>query len=405
MKSVQINIKKVLIKNCKYLSVAIIGFAVFIICSVCIRDGNIKYVMRAGIGDDSETKIAVEGLTDELQILEIPISARRYSDDEAVEAFAKGIDKLIEILKGKNQSLQNVTSKLRPVSEISDLGLKVKWDFKDSDLVDTLGNVYNEKLTESVDINIEAILSDGIREEIYMIPIRICPLPESERLTNSFLEYIKEIDEKERENKGYSLPEAFLGKSLTYKNVKMRNLHLIWIMGVIIAILLYLREKNNVQTQTKCRQRSLMKDYPEIVSKLIVFIGAGLSIRQALESIVHDYESEPLKEKRYAYEKLVIAADKLNNGTHESIVYKEFGRACALRQYMKLASLLEQNRRSGLSILQSLLSLESQSAWEERINLARREGEELSTKLLIPLFIMLVVVMMMIIVPALLTFY
>ena len=148
-----------------------------------------------------------------------------------------------------------------------------------------------------------------------------------------------------------------------------------------------------------------MKDYPEIVSKLIVFIGAGLSIRQALESIVHDYESEPLKEKRYAYEKLVIAADKLNNGTHESIVYKEFGRACALRQYMKLASLLEQNRRSGLSNLQSLLSLESQSAWEERINLARREGEELSTKLLIPLFIMLVVVMMMIIVPALLTFY
>lgn len=97
--------------------------------------------------------------------------------------------------------------------------------------------------------------------------------------------------------------------------------------------------------------------------------------------------------------------DKLKNGVHESLVYKELGRVCALRQYMKLSSLLEQNRRSGLANLSSLLEIESQSAWDERINLARREGEELSTKLLIPLFIMLVVVMMIIIVPALLTFY
>ena len=49
--------------------------------------------------------------------------------------------------------------------------------------------------------------------------------------------------------------------------------------------------------------------------------------------------------------------------------------------------------------------MESQSAWDERINLARREGEELNTKLLLPLFMMLLIVMMIIIVPALLIFY
>ena len=37
--------------------------------------------------------------------------------------------------------------------------------------------------------------------------------------------------------------------------------------------------------------------------------------------------------------------------------------------------------------------------------MARREGEELSTKLLMPLFIMLGIVMFMVIVPAMLTFY
>ena len=110
-------------------------------------------------------------------------------------------------------------------------------------------------------------------------------------------------------------------------------------------------------------------------------------------------------QRRYAYEEMVKALAKLKTGIYENTVYKDFGRSCALRQYMKLASLLEQNRRNGLANLHSLLSMESQSAWDERINLARREGEELNTKLLLPLFMMLLIVMMIIIVPALLIFY
>ena len=151
----------------------------------------------------------------------------------------------------------------------------------------------------------------------------------------------------------------------TYKSTNRSNFHLIWIIGIIIAILLYLREKKNKQRAMEYRQSSLLKDYPDIVSKLMIFIGAGLSIRQALEGIVSDYEGEG--ERRYAYEELAIAVDKLKNGVHESLVYKELGRVCALRQYMKLSSLLEQNRRSGLANLSSLLEIESQSAWDERI--------------------------------------
>ena len=71
---------------------------------------------------------------------------------------------------------------------------------------------------------------------------------------------------------------------------------------------------------------------------------------------------------------------------------------------MKLASLLEQNRRNGLANLHSLLSMESQSAWDERINLARREGEELNTKLLLPLLMLLVVVLIIIMLPAMMAF-
>ena len=50
------------------------------------------------------------------------------------------------------------------------------------------------------------------------------------------------------------------------------------------------------------------------------------------------------------------------------------------------------------------MRLEMASAFEERKNLARKQGEEAGAKLLIPLFLMLGVVMAMVMAPALLSF-
>ena len=68
---------------------------------------------------------------------------------------------------------------------------------------------------------------------------------------------------------------------------------------------------------------------------------------------------------------------------------------------MKLASLLEQNRRTGTKNLKQLLEQEMITAWEEQKHTARRMGEEAGTRLLVPLFLMLAVVMVIIMVPAL----
>jgi hypothetical protein len=369
-----------------------------------------NYIKRLGVDEyDTEMEIEVEGLLDEPQKIEIPVSKRVYSKDEAKEAIKKGMDEILATLPGENTSLQNITTNLNPTNEISDLGISVSWDFGDTDIVDILGNVHNENLSEDLDLDIVVTLSYETYEESYIIPARICPqiLSEDERLLKGFKEKIIEADKSQIEKDGYTLPDTYEGKKLIYRFNESIDFNLIWIMGIIISLLLYCREKENKKKIDEKRKIELMKDYPDIVSKLIVFIGAGLSVRQSWESIVKDYENEITEsgERRYAYEEMSKALARLKNGTQENIVYKDFGRSCSLRQYMKLSSLLEQNRRSGLANMHTLLSLESQSAWDERINLARREGEELNTKLLLPLFMMLLIVMMMIIVPALLIFY
>ena len=401
-------LKQIFSDKLKYWLIVIAGFILFILCSTFLNNAKLSnYIQRPYVDeDDTEVKIEVEGLLEGSQKIEIPVSKRVYSQEEVKEAMKKGMDEILKILPGENTSLQDITTDLNPVSELSDLGLGIKWDFGDGDIIDIQGKVDNENLSESVDIDIGVTLSYESYEESYVIPARVMPKPMSadESLIKRFKDYISVADKKSAGESGFYLPESFEGKKLVYHLEDGMNFHLIWIMGIIVAILLYLREKNNDRQKLEKKKRELLKDYPDIVSKLIVFIGAGLSVRQSWEGIVKDYESEN-KEKRYAYEEMAKSLARLKTGTQENVVYKEFGRSCLLRQYMKLASLLEQNRKSGISTLSTLLGMESQSAWEERLNLAKREGEELNTKLLLPLFMMLLIVMMMIIVPALLIFY
>jgi len=401
-------LKQIFSDKLKYWLIVIAGFILFILCSTFLNNNKLSgYIERPYVDeDDTEVKIEVEGLLEGSQKIEIPVSKRVYSNEEVKEAMKKGMDEILKILPGENTSLQNITTDLNPVSELSDLGLSLKWDFGDGDIIDIQGKVDNENLSESVDIDIGVTLSYESYEESYVIPARVMPKPltADESLIKRFKDYISVADKKSAGESGFYLPESFEGKKLVYHLEDSMNFHLIWIMGIIVAILLYLREKNNDRQKLEKKKRELLKDYPDIVSKLIVFIGAGLSVRQSWEGIVKDYESEN-KEKRYAYEEMAKSLARLKTGTQENVVYKEFGRSCLLRQYMKLASLLEQNRKSGISTLSTLLGMESQSAWEERLNLAKREGEELNTKLLLPLFMMLLIVMMMIIVPALLIFY
>nr|WP_314099798.1 hypothetical protein [uncultured Lachnoanaerobaculum sp.] len=405
-------LRVIFLNNLKSWLIVITGFVIFGICNSFFNkntEAN-NYISRPGVDEyDTEMEIEVEGLLDKPQRIEIPVTKRSYSKDEAKEAIKKGLEEILLTLPGENSSLQNITTDLNLTNEISDLGLSVRWDFGESELIDILGNVHNENLKENINLDIEVDLSYETYEESYIIPATVCPkiLSNDERLLKGLIDKIANVDKESIQKEGYTLPDTYDGKSLIYHYGEAFNFNIIPIMGVIIAILLYLQEKEKERRSTEKRKRELMKDYPDIVSKLIVFIGAGLSVRQSWESIVIDYENECKEnnERRYAYEEMVKAMAKLKTGIYENTVYKDFGRSCALRQYMKLASLLEQNRRNGLANLHSLLSMESQSAWDERINLARREGEELNTKLLLPLFMMLLIVMMIIIVPALLIFY
>ena len=226
---------------------------------------------------------------------------------------------------------------------------------------------------------------------------------------NSRLEILRNLENSDREqvvNDRFVLPEDWNGKKLHYRSKEKTNYSIIWMIGILFAVLIYMRDIVNHRAKVEKRSRQVLADYPDIVSKFMVFIGAGLSVRTAWEAIVNDYirDREEDGEIHYAYEEMEKSLVALKTGVNETKVYRDFGRAIGIKQYMKFASLLEQNRKAGNAGLKVALSVESLSAWDERLSMARRLGEEASTKLLGPLFIMLGIVMLMIMIPALMTF-
>ena len=143
-------------------------------------------------------------------------------------------------------------------------------------------------------------------------------------------------------------------------------------------------------------------DYPEIVNKIVLLVGAGLTVKNAWKKIVDHYEEYEGK-KRFAYEEMNYVMREMQSGITEAECYEHFGKRIGLSSYIKLGALLSQNLRKGTKGLTEILAQEAVQAYEERRQFMKKQGEEISTKLLLPMSMMLIVVLTIVVVPAFLT--
>lgn len=218
------------------------------------------------------------------------------------------------------------------------------------------------------------------------------------------LQAIAEEEEQSREKEVLKLPDEIEGRKIVLRNPDNPRGWYVLAVGPVICLLLAGLQRQNEQKEKEDRERQMMLDYPEIMNKFTLLLGAGMSVKKAWEKIVQDYERQ--KEGaglRYAYEEMAVAYREMQSGVTEAESYERFGRRCGLKAYRKLASLLDQNLRKGTKGLAALLGAESIQAFEDRKAAAKRRGEEAGTKLLLPMFFMLAMVLVIVIIPAFLS--
>ena len=367
---------------------------------------------RPGYGQESRTQtVLVDGLTDDGNVVvEVEVSKREYTQKEAEQAAESAVLQLSKEMLGDNVSPDAVCKPLNLVSNLDGYGFRILWESSDSERIDALGNISLENLgKEGEDVVLTATLESGTFSQTFAFPVRVREEEKSaqEAVREAFAKNVKEEDLRQRTTPQLRLPDTYEGHALTYRDEEKSVSGNLVALGVIAALLICVQEKSRKKEEKKKRETQLILDYPEMVSKLMIFLGAGMTLKTAWDRIGADYKKRVLKENgqtRPVYEEMVTTSEQMRQGVAEGKAYEEFGRRCGVISYIRLCSLLEQNRRNGSKNLKELLRLEMAQAFEMRKHQARRLGEEAGTKLLLPLFLLLGMVMVMVAVPAMLEF-
>lgn len=341
---------------------------------------------------------------------EIQVAEQQYSTEEIQELFQRVIRHMEKLILGENRSLDRVEKDMNLLSEVPGEPVMISWELDRYDVMNIRGEIQEDALKEEGTlVTLSAVLTYSENEEeqaLYQCTANIFPrtLEEEEKSREQAAGEIRKREEESRSQREFQLPDTLLGKEAAYyQRMDRRGLVLI-IMAVLIGILLYALEIQNKGKAREERKRQMLLDYPEIVNKMTLFLGAGMTAKRAWKKVVEDYERQKgPRGERYAYEEMKRTCYEMESGVTEPESYENFGRRCDVQVYVRFGALLSQNLRKGTKGLTQMLKLEAIQAFEERKARARRLGEEAGTKLLLPMFLMLAIVLVIVIVPAFLS--
>jgi len=338
--------------------------------------------------------------------IEYIIPARKYSKDEVDVLFEDMSSELELLILNKNDTPDHIVSDLNLVKNVEGYPFTINWECDNYEYLDADGRVHNEDLDEQILVN---LIADCIYEHQHWYlcrTVQICPqeFTFSERLLNEIEKAISEADMQSETEQYLTLPSEIPSGKITWKEKISDDSPLIIFLMSLICVFIPPIKEAEVNSRIKKRSRALLVSYPLFISKLTLYMSAGMSARNSFLKMGHDFDHIADKSKDYMQIELSIAAHELELGISETEVYEGLGKRCGNREYMRFSSLLCQNLRKGSNDLLKLLKKESEDAFILRKNEARKLGEEASTKLLLPMIMMLSIVMVIIMVPAYMSF-
>ena len=336
------------------------------------------------------------------RVIRIELEPRRLSREETEELADSLLDQLPVLILGKNGSLQQVSQELELSEEYEGFPFVVEWKSSRPDVLSSSGAVKEIRGTEQVFLTVNLGYEGYERSEVFEVTVVSPLLTPVEQVYRDLEEYLAGSEENSREDEIWFLPDEWDGREIIWSQNVEDNSLLLWVAALAVAALVYWMSDRDLHQQLEKRRQSLRREYPDLVHRLALFVGAGMTVRGAFGKISADYEKKrrDTGEMTPAYEEMLRTCRELQSGTSEGAAYEHFGKRTGQQEYIRLSTLLMQNVKRGNSTLLERLREEADKAGEEKLMESRRLGEEAGTKLLIPMVMMLAVVMVMIMVPA-----
>lgn len=354
---------------------------------------------------ETEVEALVEGESERLAV-PITVKERQYTQQELSELFAAYEERLPELILGDNESLDQVRSPLFLPDTLENGAISVSWYLEPSNYMNDQGEFEEEPPEEGSLVELCAILKYQEKEQEYRFFAKLYPREKTsgERLGQRLAEEAAREEERDPTAGEVLLPEEIDGKKIQWMTPGTPIVPLGAALLFVMIWYLLTKDEKKLKEKVEFRRRQMIMDYPMILYKMSMLLGAGMTIQGAFRKIAFHYKETRGNELHYAYEEMLNACYQMEKGTGEAAAYENFGQNCQDLRYIKFGSMLSQNLKKGSKGLSELLMREASLGMEERRNLARRMGEEAGVKLLLPMMLMLVLVMVILIVPSVLAF-
>lgn len=407
IKSIRDMAYKKLGRKCIRLMLLIMGMTVLMCIlikisrSPSLMQGNRLPRGDIGEGDTVYSLVCTDEETGDETQRSITVSERRCNEGEIDEYFADAYIRLEKQVLNGNESLEKVTTDLNLTDRIEGTPITVEWLDLDKSFLYADGSLKKEELTEDELVCLTARLTYFDEVRIYSFYVKLVP-KETVRGSDyeeKFDELIKEADIRTIKDEWMELPDSIDGRGIEWAEQKDNSCATMAVLGIIATAAVPLAQGAEQKKKEKSRRSEMLKDYPDIISKFILLITAGMTCRGAWTKICGDYKDKSDK-RRAAYEEMQVTLEELELGRPEASAYEEFGRRCNVYAYQRFGTLLANNLKRGSRDILGLLEMESREAFENRKEEVQKRAEEAETKLLGPMVGMLGIVIAIVVVPA-----
>lgn len=363
------------------------------LCRGDFRQGDKKLKLSAFIQ---------EGVTGQIELTLSPVILKQEEAEVLKQEFWQ---KVCEVFPGGNSSLEHVTERLNCVEELEGYPFRVEWVSSRPELVRVTGDLAELPEKPQTVVLTGKITYMGCEdwEWQHELAVTVCPpdRTEEEELLWELEQELMYREETERGEKILELPTYVQNQRITWQEVKQDNSLMIWGLAAVAAVGIFIMADNDLHKKLASRNNRMKLEYPLIINKMTLYLGAGMTMRGAFEKIALDYQAglEQGKEQNPAYDEMLYTCHEIKTGVSEGAAYERFGRRSGLQEYIRF-TLLSQNLKKGNSALLPRLKEEAQKALNEQTNRNKEIGEEAGTRLLVPMIMMLGIVMVLIMIPA-----
>lgn len=364
-------------------------------------ENNIKRPSKEGGIEYKTYSLETERGTQDISLQVSPIKRTDSEIHKLVEDAKAEIDNTI---LGENASLEEVTESLNLMNSYQDGRVNASWTFDNYKVIDSAGSLIYENIVDDTAVRVFCSLSIDDYEETYTFSILLkTPSVETDKGFNYLLtKMLIEKDKDNRDEEYIALPTMLNGVNLKWKPRQSNSGGALAAFGVLAGVLIVFASKAQEKKEKEENKKQLEIDYPDIVSMISLYIGAGVSFKGALDKISNDYKNRVIKgeKTRPGFEGILKLQRQINDGRGELESIKDFGKRMGHKDYRKLSIILVQNLKKGNAMLAQQLEKEEHQSFEDRKLRAKIAGEEASTKLLIPMMGLLSIVLVVLIFPA-----